>query len=751
MLKKRSTLIAAALLLLCISLSGLLLGSDIFPVLKIWVLLVLLGIGFFPLAARLFRSFSDRGWIQSRVIGLTLAGFAAFNLILSHTFRFRRPFLIVCALVLAAAVWGIHVFRKKNGDSRTVPLPSTGDSRTVPLPPCRGADLTLILTEELLFFALLAFWCYLYGFDMEGALHSEGPMDYGLLSTLMRSDTLPPADMWNSSMNFNNYYYGCHYFAVFLAKITGVRTNELFTIVKALAPAASGTLMFSIVGHLLKDRKPDAGKAVPYAGGFFAAVTLVFSSNLHYILYGFLKLPYSLHGDYTWWSMSRYIGAPDDVVITEIPSFSFLIGDYHAHIADLLYVLCFLSILYAWLRQTDVKKTLPSSSGPAETPFYMPVLRDPYLYFCALFIAVFFMNNTWDAPIYTFVYVAASGFMAVRRTGEKRLRAWLFRCVYLAVLLFVFSAPFRVSFTTGSVYGLSLPKVHSEPDRVLVFWAMHLLVVLIFILYLLYEHKKEHSGTGPAAFVRGLSLPDFFAVTAALCAVVLILVPEIVWVMDIFGGRVNTVFKTYLEAVILLDIACSYILIRLLTEAKKPLVRIFSFVMIYVFCLSCGYFLFSVNTLYGNIITDRTGYYGIDAESFVERLLPEDASAIRWLEDNAGSGQPHILEATGREPTRCGRVSSLTGLPTVIGWFNHEWQFSASLTDAVSRTNDVWLMYTSSNAELVRSLLQKYNIQYIFVGTEEKNQYHVNEEMLKRFGKEVFRNEYDTYILQVSP
>ena len=58
---------------------------------------------------------------------------------------------------------------------------------------------------------------------------------------------------------------------------------------------------------------------------------------------------------------------------------------------------------------------------------------------------------------------------------------------------------------------------------------------------------------------------------------------------------------------------------------------------------------------------------------FWKTELPEDASAIRWLKNNV-KGTAVVLEAPGDSyKDYDNRVSAMTGLPTVLGWYVHEW------------------------------------------------------------------------------
>ena len=61
----------------------------------------------------------------------------------------------------------------------------------------------------------------------------------------------------------------------------------------------------------------------------------------------------------------------------------------------------------------------------------------------------------------------------------------------------------------------------------------------------------------------------------------------------------------------------------------------------------------------------------LDGAAFYQKLRPEDYAAIQWLSRTA-SGRPVVLEATGGDYSEYARVSTFSGLPTVLGWGGHE-------------------------------------------------------------------------------
>ena len=130
--------------------------------------------------------------------------------------------------------------------------------------------------------------------------------------------------------------------------------------------------------------------------------------------------------------------------------------------------------------------------------------------------------------------------------------------------------------------------------------------------------------------------------------------------------------------------------------------------------------------------------------------ISDDAAAIRWLNDNV-EGQPIILEASGDSyQDYDNRVSAMTGLPTVLGWYVHEWLWRNNLEEENQRKEDVQTIYTSSNADQIKSLIEKYKISYLFIGSCEYEKYgEINSELLASIGKVVFRQS-ETTIIEVS-
>lgn len=81
----------------------------------------------------------------------------------------------------------------------------------------------------------------------------------------------------------------------------------------------------------------------------------------------------------------------------------------------------------------------------------------------------------------------------------------------------------------------------------------------------------------------------------------------------------------------------------------------------------------------------------------------------------------------------------MTGLPTVQGWYVHEWLWRGDTDRLNAEKANIETIYTSSEEDQVRSLLDKYQVSYIFIGQMERESYpNLNEDLLRSLGEVVF-------------
>ena len=699
-----------------------LLGADNVPFLKWWLMVLILGLGYYPLGAVLFSSLRDRGYIFSKVLGIGLAGFLTWVLVVCGAAKFTSGAVIAVTAVSMALCWILYI---KKAEKKTL-------------------DLDLVLGEELIFLAFFLLWTYFAGFRPE-AKGTEKFMDYGFMAALTRSDTLPARDLWYSAGNMN-YYYGGQYYAVFLTKLSFTRIQETYNLMRTLVAAFAFVLPFNLVFHMIREI-PRKVKAVPgwiaALGGLLAGAAVSLAGNMHYVLYGLFGDVFKLSGyeDYWFPNSTRYIGhnpLTDDQCIHEFPSYSFVLGDLHAHVVNVMFVLLTVGILYAWMKGIRERE----EEGQAFS--VKKLLLEPAVIACGVLTGIFHWTNYWDFVIYTTAALICIFFTAMYRyRGQAKAvaAATVLQTAEVFVLGTLAALPFTSSFET-MVSGIAFSKYHTVLYQFLILWGLPFALVLILLLAVLIKYLRAYRGPGRfREFFRRVSLSDTFALILGICGIGLVLIPELIYVRDIYENgyaRSNTMFKLTYQAFILFGMAMAYAIVRLLLWKGRKLARTLGAAGLAMVLLTCGYFGYSVKCWFGNVL-DVSGYRCLDATAYLENVYPEDAAAIRWLNENV-EGNPVVLEANGDSYSDYCRVSAMTGLPTVLGWYVHEWLWRGDTADLNEKSAEIQTIYTSGDREAVEELLEKYEVEYIFVGSCEREKYgeNLNEDLLRSLGEEVF-------------
>ncbi len=247
------------------------------------------------------------------------------------------------------------------------------------------------------------------------------------------------------------------------------------------------------------------------------------------------------------------------------------------------------------------------------------------------------------------------------------------------------------------------------------------------------------------AVVFGLVLLGLAAALIGVC--------EVVYVQDLYGAalrRMNTVFKLYYQAWTLLALVGAFgayvvgsslwramranpppvpanrPLSRHSRESGKPrLVPLLTFAS----AAAVGVALVGLGLIYPAVTTaQRTNSFRkaptLDGFEFLKQHQPEDYQAAQWFIGNV-SGRPVVLEAVGGPYSHYARIATQTGLPTVLGWPQHErlWRGEAAGSAIAERERDIDTIYRASSLEEVQHLLDRYKVEYIVYGYLEANKY----------------------------
>jgi YYY domain-containing protein len=202
-------------------------------------------------------------------------------------------------------------------------------------------------------------------------------------------------------------------------------------------------------------------------------------------------------------------------------------------------------------------------------------------------------------------------------------------------------------------------------------------------------------------------------------------------------GRMNTVFKFYLQAWTLFSLSAAVALMWLWDaipgiwpEKFRKVWEVCLILLIgggLLFPLTAGMdktsdrmSILAPRTLDGMEYMKTAHYSDFDKEMD----LSQDYRAIRWMQDNI-KGSPVIVEANIPEYRWGTRFTIYTGLPGVVGWNWHQRQQRAVVNSdwVQQRVDQVVQFYNSLEGNQVREFLQKYAVKYIIVGQLERAAY----------------------------
>ncbi|GAB4219185.1 MAG: DUF2298 domain-containing protein [Candidatus Microgenomates bacterium] len=680
--------------------------------------LFLLGLVFFPLTKKIFNKFSfDLGYPFSKTLAIIFVSYTTYVLGTLKIIPFEREFLFLIIGIFATISF-LTLFIKNNQIFKS-------------------NNIYPIIVEEILFLMSFLFWAFIR--SQEPSIRSlEKFMDFGFINSILRSSYFPPKDMWYTPLSINYYYFG-HLTGAFLIKLTNILPSIGYNLILATIFAQGVTLSFSFVANILKLFSSKIKTFTLIIYGLIASFLVNLAGNLHTIYLfttgyptddnvpplPFWKILSKFNPSSYWYpNATRFI----PYTIHEFPSYSYVVADLHGHVFDIPFVLLTLALLSLFF--IKVKKN--------SFTFHQLILNTTFIGFLT---AIHYMTNAFDGPIYillsTLIFFLSFGFSYNFYLSE----------IILLLSFILFSLPFSLNFSPFvSGIGVNcapsfLTKIakfgpflfEAGNCQISAFWMLFVLwgfFWINFILFLMTKNKQK-------LFSLNYSITNYL-ITLFSFGTFLILVPEFFYIKDIYPAhfRANTMFKLGYQAFIMMSIASTITLFQI--KNLKNLFFKFSLIIVYflLFSFVFIYPFFAIPSYYGKLdkIPD------LDGASWLNVDYPQNQEIIDWLNKNV-NGQPVILEAQGDSYTDYNQISALTGLPTVAGWWVHEWLWRGSSDFVGQRIPDVVNLYESKDILETKNLIKKYNIKYVIISTFEKQKYqNLNEEKFEIIGKKVFQS-----------
>ena len=730
----------------------------------IWVA----GLIIWPLTWLALHRIPDRGYAAARVLGPAVLIFPVWWFASLGTLEFKVPAIIlstVTVTIFSGALLWPHRDRFRRSITHNVG--------------------TILLTESLMVSAFVVMsyirarnpdlWHPVFG--------GEKPMDFAHLNAVIRSPIFPPYDPWYAGSRLNYYYFG-HVPTAALAKTLGIVPSVAYNLAIASAFSAAVVAIFAAASGLWTVLGRRSSEAI--AVGLSAVSLILIAGNLQPALQlvsmaqhsagntsiGVLATPGvvlsgKLARNFDFWAPTRVI--PE--TINEFPWFTFLYGDLHPHLMN--------------FANTGV--ALIGSVGILAMGEHMRHRRnsDWRLWIGALVLPTFVLalhrvTNPWDFPTYAVITIAALTY-ALWRSGHFTTRTIGAITSCASVALFVISQlmfwPFHSAYVDFFSGITSTPEITPTANWLVIF-GVPIALLATYAVLTLAQHPKRAPASGAfkapilpiLAFVT-LSTAALMAVTFGwpistlaggliivgtvaawrsrnrpatlaplalmLAGIALTMIPEFVVIRDDIG-RLNTVFKTYLQAWTLLGFGAALALPALVHHIRHIRVTSFAWLqtvwVVFIGMLAITAFAYpflatphkiGLRIQQLNASLDGEAYLngGQILDQGVPINLAADHRAIKWLRNNV-NGAPTLAETPTTIYRWGGRISVYTGLPSIIAWDWHaKQQHWGYVHEIEARFDDARELFATQNIQRARTLLSTLGVGLIYVGELERALY----------------------------
>ncbi len=733
-----------------------------------WLLTVeAIGIAAFPIAYALLPRLRDRGYSVTKPLGILILGYLAWILSVLHVVPSVRLSIALLLLAMgAASAWYAWHHREE-------------------LKAFVRREWRTIVIVEAVFLAFFIGWAIFQAYD-PAINHTEQPMDFAFLNGSIESTVGSPRDPWLSGASISYYYFG-HWMMGVVSELTGIGSNITYNLALALIPALAAAAVFGLVLNLVRSEGSKLGYAI--VAGLAAAFLVGLSANLEGVLefmrangmgtqdfWDWVRVD-GLDGtqapgeswmpeEFWWWFRATRVintfdgGQSIDYTIQEFPFFSYVLGDLHAHVMSVPFVLLFVAFCWNYVRSTGgLRKDSVS------------------LVAMGLSLGGLAFANIWDMPVFAALFLGATFLRAYRSAGGE---AWKLAAeaglsaVVVIGLAFLLYVPYYASFSTSASGVASVVGATTRPIHLLIVWAVFLVAVVPFICVsflrttvgpdwrrlavlglgagflpyvawaLLHLLTGGASDPLPGRFFHHLPLGllisaavytlvwlarhegvsgRVFALTLAALGLLLIAGSELLFIRDFFNTRVNTLFKLYYQSWVLLAVASGFSLYywstlrASLTGWKRSLTTFWGTVFVVLLIASLYYPAAAVPSKG----TEAAGGATLDGLAFVRESRPAEYEAIQFLRANADTDST-MVEAVG-EWGDAGLMSRSTGVPTVLNWPGHEHTWRGSTKEFEHREADIATIYSTESVEEAKVLLDRYNVDYVYVGLRETEKY----------------------------
>lgn len=706
-----------------------------------------IGLITYPIVSFMCGNVHDKGYSISKILGLVLLTFISWILALFHICRFGSINVLI-SIFLLILLSVLIIYHNK-----------------IDMIKLLKENKNIIIKSELVFIA--AFIIFLIIFSKNPNIsyaYSEDFMDYGFIKSILRTEYLPPSDIWYAGTTLP-YYYGVHLIIAILTLLSNVPTFISYNLGGVMNFSLAALASFGIGYNLTKS-------------SFYGILTALFVTFIGFFS-GFLQLSLFLFPDlgtiieyrhvdvqnilewfrnYPFYEINRII--PYSLVFYN--GSVLLQGDIHGNVISITFQVAFISYLYGNI----VKGTFFNTTDRFNQNVKFLIL--------GIFLGFFILINPWNYPTYVFftgfviiltIFKNINSKKAFVAAFSKNKSILLKYTLIIGFLSFILYSPHIILSSSTSFSGIGLIGGKTEMLDLLEIFLLFIFIMVTFMWFLFQKHLSEIIGIILLSFILAwlsgfqiliimiplILISAFGIVTVAnnghenikyillliITGALLCLFCEFFYVNDAYGfpyHRMNTLLKIYAEIWIFFGIASACSLHFILRDFSFSSIFKNRYNTIKTIWVLTVIFLIVASTisplamsltltngkkiLYGKP-PDLNTLNGLD---YLVEERPWDMSAIAWIEENI-DGNHIILEAPGDAYTYSSRVSALTGLSTVIGWISHERAWRGYESQGNIRRDDTDLIYNTTDNNNAIELLEKYNVEFIFIGELEIEKY----------------------------
>ena len=751
----------------------------------IWWLIVIefLGLLAFPIVSRVAINLKDKGFFLSKVISIVFVSYISWitSFIVGHSQ------LVIFFSIFLVALLSFFILKKYG-------FPKINKN--------------FILKTEIVFFVVFFIFLslhmyhpYIEGTNVDTLYFGERFMDHGFAKAVSRSSSFPPNDPWLSGVKFEHYYYFGFVISSILSTISNIPMNIMFNLWNTTITALVSSMVFGF-GYLLTNKKRFAVFGIL----FFVFFGNLFSAKLVFDNYENLIESVKSYSHIYYWDSTRQLTG-QAVTINEFPFFTSMWGDVHAHFVSFLFQILVVILLYNFILSKKKNFKIFGKNKfhiilslivfSMVLGILLPTNTWDYPTYAILSMIVLSCYN-----ISGNLNIRKSKNI-LNMINKIKIKKNILLTLTPVLISFILYLPYTLLLKTGRAsQGLALTSYPSPLIDIIYIFGFLFFILYSFIFLsekILFYIKKYYRFSilfalitlfliqkfevllvvAPLIFISGIILlekilqkqktkPEYlFSISIIFTLSMLIAFTSIFYFHSSFSNgiveRMNTVFKLHLQVWIMIGLISGYCLKIVLEKLSVKFKNFWNIIFLILVLVSSIYPVLATYTYFKGFEAKPTldGFeymktrdinVVLQNDKHVRVKIEPDYYAVLWIDENI-KGEPVILEAVPKDApwnqpfdyTYFTRIASLTGLPTLVGWPFHEfnWGYETDFTEP--RILDVNEIYETTDNKRALQLLKKYNVIYVYVGVLEKLQY--SKVGLKKFdeiGKKVYDEKNST-------